>query len=247
MSILDKKIKTAFDEIRAEQELKTATKYFIYEKHNEATANQKSSLIRRSLVTAFSLFAVIICSAVFIYSLPVTAISVDTEKSSFELEANLFNKIIKVTSFDDSEFETERLKHLNYKEAVNLILTQEDSATLTVSCKDSDTSEKIIEEIRQCKTDNNPEPHCVEGNHNFSQEAHKHGISNGKYNAYLNLRQYEPDITIDEIKNLTMKQINERINAHLEDVSATDNNIENSTSHGHDKEHKNGNHHGKQE
>jgi len=34
---MDKRIKSAFNEIKAEQELKTSTKYYLYEKRNSST------------------------------------------------------------------------------------------------------------------------------------------------------------------------------------------------------------------
>ncbi len=234
---MDEKIKKAFDEIRAEQALKTSTKYFIYEKFNAPSENKKSSSIRKPLSAVVAVFALLLCAAIFTYSIPVSAISVDSDTGSVELGVNCFDKVVKVTCFDDGcEFEDKGLRNKNYKDAVSIVLENDKSATLTVSCKNGNECEKMAEEIRNCKANDDEPLECVTGHHGTSEAAHEHGISTGKYNAYLQLKEYEPEITVEEIKGLSMKEIRQRISAHCDsdDTKSTDVSCE--PSHAHNKE-----------
>lgn len=241
---MDEKIKKAFDEIKAEQELKAVTKRFIHEKYSKAPVKQIRIPVKAVLAAAL---AIVICTALFTYSVPVSAICVDTDSGSVELGVNRFDRVVEVNCLGNNETANQlRLRNMKYKDAVCLILGDDSSAMLTVSGKNSNSCKKLADEIRNCKLSDSQTVECVTGHHGFSEEAHDHGISTGKYNAYLQLKEYEPDITVEEIKALTMKEIRDRINSHCTNISSTENTVECTSSHGYSEGHKNGNHHGKQ-
>lgn len=212
------KIKSAFDEIKAEQELKTATKYFLNEKYNKPVKSASVHLRKAASVSVFATFLILICSAFFVYTTPVSAISLDSDTASVELEVNRFDKVIKVNCYGDtSEAEKLRLKNMNYKDAVSAVLEfaeEKDSPTvLTVSCNSSGKCEEIVKQINHCQSYATAVSCHSESHHSLSAEAHSLGISTGKYNAYLRLKELNYEITIAEIKELPMREIREIINS----------------------------------
>ena len=45
-------------------------------------------------------------------------------------------------------------------------------------------------------------------------QAHDHGLSLGKYYAYLQLNQYDESVTVDECKDMSMAEIHGLISEH---------------------------------
>ena len=52
--------------------------------------------------------------------------------------------------------------------------------------------------------------HCLE-NHEEVEEAHEHGLSFGKYRAFLELQQLDPNITVDDVMDMSMCEIQDLI------------------------------------
>lgn len=226
------KIKSAFDEIKAEQELKTATKYFLYEKYNKPVKSASVQIRKAAAVSVCASFLILICSTFLVYTTPVSAISLDSDTSSVELEVNRFDKVIKVNCYgDSSKAEVLRLKNMNYKDAVSVVLdcTEEkaSSTVLTVSCNSSGRCDEIVEQINHCQDDATAVSCHSESHRSLSAEAHSLGISTGKYNAYLQLRELGYEITIDEIKDLPMREIREIINS----LSSTEGSVTDTSEH----------------
>ena len=67
------------------------------------------------------------------------------------------------------------------------------------------------------------------GNFDDVKEAHSVGLSFGKYRAFLELQKVNPDITIDDVKGLTMRQVRDLINnsKNAEIPPTSNENIEN--------------------
>lgn len=51
--------------------------------------------------------------------------------------------------------------------------------------------------------------HCYMGNSEEVQSAHAHGLSFGKYRAFLELQKLDPTITAEDIQSLSMCRIRE--------------------------------------
>ena len=49
--------------------------------------------------------------------------------------------------------------------------------------------------------------YCYYANSKEADEAHERGLSCGKYRAYLKLRDVNPEITVDQVRNMTMREI----------------------------------------
>lgn len=230
---MDNRISSAFDEVRAEQELKASTKYFLYEKYNSVAEQKQQKLKKNSLVILSAVFILVLCTGILTYSVPVSAISLDTEEASVELSINCFDKVVKVDCYGNASFyEDINFRNLSYNEAVSIIMENEKETApiLTISCKNSSRCKTIADEIG--KLDATQECHT---NSNFSSDAKKHGISNGKYNAFLTLKEYEPELTVEEAKALTMKEIHERIRCHAnsQEITEEKNCTSDTTAHSH--------------
>lgn len=223
---MDERIKAAFEELKAEQQLKTSTKYFIYDKYNSSAKIKRSFPTAKALTAAAVCLLVVISVSVFTYITPVSAISLDADTSSVELGINCFDKVVAVDCFGDTSCPGDlNLKNMNYKEAVATVLEQtetfDSSTVLTVSCKNNSKGSEMAKEINNCHaTDTEVQQH--NGNHDLSAEAHSLNISTGKYQAYLVLKQYEPELTVDLARDMTMRELRERISFYTTEASPND-------------------------
>ena len=75
---------------------------------------------------------------------------------------------------------------------------------------------------------------CYAVNNDIAQEAYNAGLSVGKYCLYLDLQKSNPDITIDDVKNMSFGQCQNVFN-------------ENSSHHGYGNNGRNGFGHGRHE
>lgn len=76
----------------------------------------------------------------------------------------------------------------------------------------------MLTDLTAC-TDSFRNVQCCAGNSDEVAAAHSLGLSYGKYKVFLELQALDPDITIEDIRGLTMRQIRDMINALLNDVN----------------------------
>lgn len=230
---MDKKIKSAFGEIKAEQELKTSTKYFILEQSNNNSKIKTPTLYKR-LITVTALLIFTLFGSFLAYTTPVNAISLDGEVSSVELGINSFGKVVRITCFGKTnDANSLNLRNMNYNDAIYAIINSNEdyknSSTLTVSCKSSDKGHKMAEQIRSNQSADT-EVYCNLQNHKLSEEAHSLGISTGKYQMFLNLKEYEPELTAEQANSMTMKELRDRLSHYCsKDSSDTSEETETTT------------------
>lgn len=228
--MIENNIKSAFNEIHAEQSLKQETKQFIYNKiyKNDKVENKDyyknycngRKVVKRIVAVACCIMVLLGASGYYTYNTPAAVISFDINPS-IELEVNIFDKIINVTSYNSegqSIVDEISLKNKNYIVAINEMLKNEkilsflqsgNNIEILVAGKDESKSDKM----RACllsETDLADENvHC--SNWDNMTTAHSEGVSCGKYHLYLQLQSENPDITIEDIKNLSMKEIKEML------------------------------------
>lgn len=212
---MDKKIKSAFNEIKAEEQLKASTEYYLNQKYFSSKSRKNTTFFKPALAFSLAFLTITLCFSFITYTIPVGAISLDGNSGSIELGINRFDKVVKITCFGENKLtEASQLKNMNYKDAVECVLekNESNSTVLTVSCKNASKQKEIANTINSCNN-SNTSVNCHQGKTDISNEAHSHGISTGKYNAYLLLKQLAPETELEEIKNLTMKQILDKINS----------------------------------
>ena len=210
---MDNKIRSAFDQIQAEDSLKRETKDFLSRK----LYRRRPSPLRRIVVSAACFLAALLgLGGYFSYVTPVSAVSIDVNPS-IELEINLFNKVIDVIGYNDDGAELAdslSVRHMDYLDAVNAIL--EDQTITACLLEDnlleitvSGSSEEKAEEMRDCIASqtnvSENQIYCTD-----SQEiadAHAVGLSFGKYRAFLAAQAVNPELTVEDAQELTMREL----------------------------------------
>lgn len=243
------KIKEAFEQIQAENELKEKTKEFIFQKTNGYSKVRTGTY--KYLVSVFASAALLFIGGHWLYFTPTVEISIDINPS-IELEINRFDKIISLESYnaDGQELiKTLNVKFKDYSEAMNQIFRSEDIIsllekdeimTIAVIGSGSTQSEKVLSNL-QSYTEEKHNTYCYYAHSEEVENAHESGLSCGKYKAYLELKEVNPDITVDDIHHMTMREIRNMIDELSIDENNSTDYYENETSHrqgGHCQKHK---------
>ena len=214
---MENRIKPVFDQIRAEESLKQSTLAYLSEKTKPADRHSNGFGMRR-LAGAVCVL-VLFLGGWFVYQIPTASISIDINPS-VELSVNFFDRVISVKAYNDDGQELLnqiRVIHLSYEEAVERIL-EEDSVDgllnsgelmmLSVIGPEGTQVDRILAEIEAC-TAGNKQMKCCYASPETAEQAHAAEVSAGKYRAFLELRELDPDVTLDDIRDLTMRQIRE--------------------------------------
>ncbi len=205
------KIKVAFSEIHADENLKKQSFKNIIEKTRQ----------KRKIPTIYKLIPMgAIASLLLIfghfYFAPVSFISIDVNPS-IELSINTFDRVILATASNgDAQkiLETVNLNNLHYIDALETLDTSESfndfSGEYTEITVISENSEKIITDIEGCDFGGqNIAVHSA--NITLKEEAAESGLSFGKYRAYLELLEINPSIEIQDIENFSMSELRDLI------------------------------------
>ncbi|MEG0662711.1 MAG: hypothetical protein RR472_05475, partial [Anaerovoracaceae bacterium] len=214
---MSKKIIDAFDEIKADEQLKASTLDFLRE---EMEKREKEKRPRRKLGYVLApmmvmLFIVLGVSGYSAYGKATSYIGIDVNPS-IELGINRMDKVVSVDCYNkDAEqlMEGIELKGLSYKEAVETLLNSEKFAVYEGEDYDlaftviSKNEEEMIKNIEGCNGYGKYKATCGSANHELKEEAHAQEMSFGKYKAFLELKKVNPSITIEEVREMSMRQI----------------------------------------
>jgi len=218
---LNNRIKDAFDAVRAEDRLKRNTREFLAAR---TAGTEKAPRFRISAV-AFACLALVFLSlgGWRFYMMPVSAISVDVNPS-VELGINRFDRVVAVDGCNEDGVKLAaavNLRNLNYSDAIETLLESEAMqpyiaedrlVSITVLGSSGQKSEEMITRIRSCGYAGSHDVECHLGNRAEADAAHKAGMSFGRYRAFLELQTLDPDITAQDMQELTMRQIRDMIN-----------------------------------
>lgn len=219
MKELDNRLRSAFDAVHAEESLKTSARVYVRkeaEKHHV-----------KPFFSGFRLAAVLTCMLLVFFSgyfsrmyfEPVSVISIDINPS-LELGVNTFDHVVSVQAFNEDGRELAdhlRLRFLNYEEAVDRIvssdmveslLEQEEELIIAVVGEDELRNAKLCENLENY-TESQGSGHCYYASPENVEHAHSCGMSYGKYLAYQKALQQNTDLTAEEVKDMTMKEIRE--------------------------------------
>lgn len=229
--------KNTFDQIHAEPELKEHTKKYLSEKVYRVH-DRRVSLFRR--LAAASVLCLFLCAAgvCYLFFTPVTYISVDINPS-LELGLNCFRRIVSVEGYNDdgtSLADSLDLKYLDYMDALDRILKSDtigtllsgdDVLSLTVAGESDTQNQEILQDV-ETSVSGYSNVHCHSGDMEEVHEAHSCGMSFGKYQAFQILQELDPSVTSEDVQELTMREIWERIrqlsNEDSGDASGSDSN-----------------------
>lgn len=228
---MNKKIKESFDLIHAEEEIKNSTRDFLMRKtaaHNFAgstAAKKAASSSRRKhlsipagICIAVLMFAVI---AVPVYFTTASVISIDINPS-IELNLNCLDRVISVKSYNDDGLALKKslnLRFMNYQDALDKILdngkikellASDEVISIVVIDSNEKQCEKILSGVSSC-AENHGNTFCHSADKEDVSQAHELGMSYGKYCAFLELKELDKNITPEEVKAMTMREIRNMI------------------------------------
>lgn len=222
------KVKEAFDKIHADNELKNNTREFLFQKTKGYRKYKFFSYKQAAMIMLCFLFIILGHKGYSAYFTSVSTISIDVNPS-IELDINQFEKVIDVKSYNedgDIIISDINIRFSDYREALMLLLqnenitqylTQEQLVVITVFGADEKRNTEMLTDLTTC-TGSYRNVQCCAGNSDEVAEAHSLGLSYGKYKAFLELQTLDPNITIEDIRVLTMRQIRDMINARLNDA-----------------------------
>lgn len=227
---MDNRIQEAFQEIHAEEELKNSTRAFLAQKTN-GYSRQKIMWHPRPVFAVICLLFLLFGSGGYgywVYFTPTAVISVDINPS-FELGINRFDKVVSVNGYNDDGKKLASsldIKFMNYTQAMDKILgiksiadlySQEEELVITVVGQEGEQRTRMVANMEACAA-RHENTYCYSADSEEITEAHDTGLSCGKYRAYLELQALNPDITPEDVQNMTMREICDMINALSEDV-----------------------------
>ena len=219
MKKLDNRLRSAFDAVHAEESLKASARAYVRKETEKHHA--------KSLFSGYRFAAVLTCMILVFFSgyfsrmyfEPVSVISIDINPS-LELGVNTFDHVVSVQAFNEDGRELAdhlQLRFLNYEEAVERIvrsdmveslLQQEEELIIAVVGEDELRNAKLCENL-ESYTESRGSRHCYYASPENVEHAHSSGMSYGKYLAYQKALQQNADLTAEEVKDMTMKEIRE--------------------------------------
>ena len=243
------RVKKAFDKIHAEEELKKRTKEFLSQKTPGSQKDTPSAY--RRLAVAMACFLLVLAGGYSIYFTPESVISVDVNPS-IELGVNRFDRVISAASYNEEGCiitSSLNVRFRDYRDALDCVLTdesmaryltQDDFIAITVFGAAEERREEMISNLT-ARTAVYENVYCSSGDSGEVTAAHSAGLSCGKYKAFLELQSLNPDITPDDVKGLTMRQIRNMIDvlsngmeeAPDEAVTQWDNHLDTMNGYGH--------------
>ena len=219
----EQRIKAAFDTIRADQRLKQRTwEYLARAAYGE---KRRSRSIRRAIPALAACLLVLCLGGAYLYFTPTAFISVDINPS-LELGVNRFDRVVSVEAYNaDGAALTEslELKYLDYRDALEQIVNdqavegylQDGVLSLTVAGESEAQCGEIYQAMESCASGRG-NIRCHSGSQESITAAHGCGMSVGKYQAYLKLRELDPDIAAEEVQDMTMREIDQLIRSYAQ-------------------------------
>ena len=230
---MTERIKTAFDTIRADEELKRRTRDYlaqtIYGK------KRKAAPVRQALPALAACLLLVLClSGSYLYFTPTAYISVDINPS-LELGVNRFDRVVSVEPYnEDGKVLAEELdlKYLDYRDALEQIPSdaemegylQDGVLSLTVAGESEVPCGGIYQAMEKCAS-GQQNIRCHASSSESVEEAHSHGMSVGKYRAYLILQELDPDVTAEEVQGMTMREIYQLIQSFTQEEDGSSGSI----------------------
>lgn len=226
MRNLSNQIYDAFDSIHAKQELKEKTEKYLANRSNPRYAGR----VRYVFAAIALLFIMLGGGGYRFYMTPVAAISIDVNPS-MEWEVNRLDRVISVTCYNEAaENVAEHLhfKHRKYDEAITELfastemsgyLSEDSTVNFSVVSENAEQSARMQERAVECAGHYCKNVSCHGGSTQERQEANEAGVSLGKYQAFLILREADPSITLEEVSGMRMCEIRRLIQEYQDNDS----------------------------
>lgn len=211
-------IRESMTRIKASGELKQKTLQYV-EEQREKRNRRRSYPAARLAIAAACLLLIFGVRGYFLYETPVSYISIDVNPS-VELGVNRFGRVVSAEGYNedgDSVLRQLSLKSLPYPQAVERLLENERSSGflnadsllfITVISKEAD---RIMAQLAGSKAGETYQTLLYVSDEGCREAAHQHEMSFGKYRAYLELAEYDANITAEDCYGMSMTEIQARI------------------------------------
>ena len=226
------RLRQAFDQIHAEEALKARTREAVFQRaHIQAVRTKPARRRLAVLSTACAMLALVFIGGYWAYFTATSIVSIDINPS-LELGVNRFDRVVSVEGYNEDGAalaQTLDLKYLSYSEALDRILTSDEVAgyltddavmSIAVAGENQQQCGEILAQTEHC-TAGRQNVHCSAGSSTELEQAHEHGLSLGKYQALLQLQSLDPEITAEDIQNMSMREIQDWIAALMNDGQST--------------------------
>ena len=209
----------AFSAIRAEESLKQETlDYMARRTHGYRRAPDRRQL---GAVLAACLVLVSLVGGGLFFT-PAYALSVElpaanspsgTAAAAWELEVNCFHRIVSFTPSSENSAALPDTASLRFQDWRDLLQTLSvvdpaEPVSVTVISQNPDQSADVLEDLETWASQR-PGMHCGSLTRQEAQEAKSAGLSCGKYQIYLKVKSLYPDLTPDDVKGMTMHELQE--------------------------------------
>lgn len=223
---MDEQLREAFAQVRAEEALKERTLACL----ERETGGWRAAPRRRArpLLTAAACAACLLMTlgSLWLYFTPAAYISVDVNPS-LELTVNRFDRVIALKGLNDDGAalaEELNVRFLDYTAALERVLdsdviagllSREETVSITVAGADEARTAEMLSQVSACAAGRG-NTDCHGADLQTAQAAHSHNLSCGKYQMLLELQALDPAVTAEDIRGMTMKQLQAWLEA-LED------------------------------
>lgn len=220
MRSVNDSLKEALDQVRAEQPLKDDTLAFL-RRRTGGFRRAPAAYVRPALSLAACLVLIACLGLWKVWFTPVSVISIDINPS-LELSLNRFDRVLSVEGYNEDGqalADSLEVRFLDYQDALDAVLSSDMVAqclarneVLSIAVADDDArrQEELLTGVQSC-TAGHGQAHCYAADSAGLEEAHHAGLSYGKYQAYLELSALDPDITPEDVRDMTMREIRQRI------------------------------------
>ena len=208
-------IKKAFDAVQADAALTRGTKDFLAQRLYRRPARRRAA--RLAPVLACLALAAAGWGEYRFYFTPQLTVSIDVNPS-LELGVNRLNRVISVEGFNsdgealaqslDLKYMdcTAALKELLSSQELTAYLSADELVSIAVVGGEGGAGQELLTFL-QDETAGQKNIYCCSASYQEVAPAHELGLSYGKYRACLALQQLDPDLELEDVCHMTMRQI----------------------------------------
>lgn len=210
---MNERIKSAFDSVKAEEELKEKTLRYV----SSRTEKRRPAFRAARLLPLLACLALVILAGGWAWFSPSATISVDINPS-LELWLNRFDKVVQVVGWNEDGRELASsldLKYMDYEQALEEIMASEkvssllaDDGVLSLAVVGDNEKQcgRLLTGLQQC-TAGQGNAYCYSADEEELEAAHSLGLSYGKYRVYLELLELGSDISPREVNDMSMREL----------------------------------------
>ncbi|MEY8391788.1 hypothetical protein AALA98_10510 [Lachnospiraceae bacterium 45-W7] len=225
---MENRLQDAFDSIKADSGLKETTKGLLSQKRREKDKISHHTSIQKAFAVICAILMLTVgMGSVWWIQTPVSYVSIDVNPS-VELALNRFDRVVSAKAYNaegEELLEGLSLEGKKYIEAIDAVvesevmeryLAHQEEIVFTVAA-DGDRENEIETGVSHCRGHIRQSTHSLATDLETAAQAHGHGLSVGKYYAYLQLSQYDSTVTVEQCRHMSMGEIHGMLKEHEKD------------------------------